>query len=619
MKNIISIIVIVLLFFVSGNTNAQVIVTKNGMQPITVQPVNLVLKDFKGDIQWQRSTDKTSWEDITDGTNDTLEVTISETWHYRAKVTAGTCDPYFSDTTSILHDYQIEGDTSYIVINTPIVGPEDNSAAWWASFSDYFSIPTDKLLHLEFVNYSSGANNWNNWNLAIANKDRDSTDYAEYFVLRSDAYGWGNADWNINMITKDYRDMDGDADIWNDFRSTMNGAYVTMDIDHSATGNVYVTATAVGTNDSVLVETYHQPVSATDDIVAFLICDGSHFDMKKAYLIPSKVTVEEDFDPDTIVVAGAPSSVEIGDTNFWGDAIATVTFSDGSAKQIDSADLVFTVVPDIKTIGEKKVTVSYNKTKLGEVATPVETFYTLDVTNPVTAIEVTTLPKLTTYYFYGSDDIIFDTAGIEITATYSDATTAIMDKGFLVFNKISAVTGTQDVVISYEGKTSTVTTTCQVTLIDGINRIGATDFSTGWWTEFSEDSTVTSGDSVIVSMYCYSDNLNNWHSPCVILRKADLTEYAVVRMDNYGWGDSYAAATLSNDWDWSKFSSNISGSKIVIKVKNNGDGTADVRYDVTYISGETHYQEYKGITIDSSDLNCALVGEASYFVIVNND
>ena len=57
------------------------------------------------------------------------------------------------------------------------------------------------------------------------------------------------------MISHNYPDTDGDSDIWNDFRKTMQGAHVTMEIDHSATGNVFVTATAVGTNGTELVMT----------------------------------------------------------------------------------------------------------------------------------------------------------------------------------------------------------------------------------------------------------------------------------------------------------------------------------------------------------------------------
>src|SRR5690349_16107674 len=79
---------------------------------------------------------------------------------------------------------QNTGDTTHLTIATAIVGAEDNSAAWWTSFSDYFTVPTNKLLHLEFINHGTGVNNWNNWNLAVVNlPDRDADDYAEYFVL----------------------------------------------------------------------------------------------------------------------------------------------------------------------------------------------------------------------------------------------------------------------------------------------------------------------------------------------------------------------------------------------------------------------------------------------------
>jgi len=508
------------------------------------------------------------------------------------------------------------GDTTYLTIATPIVGAEDNSAAWWTAFTDYFTIPTNKLLHLEFVNHSSGAGNWNNWNLAVANAERDADGYAEYFVLRSDAYGWGNGDYDGKMITQNYPDTDGDGDIWNDFRITMQGAKVTLDVDHSATGNVFVTATAVGTNGTTLVETYQQPVSITADIVAFLICDGSYFEIKKAYLIPSKVTVVEDVSPVSIAIDGAPAFVELGNTNFWGDATATVTYADGSSEKVDSADISFNVIPDMTTLGKKTVVVAYSKTKQGAYGKAVSTFYTLEVTNSVSSLEVTTLPTITTYYFFNSDPIVFNTTGIVVTATYSDGTKGILPNANLQFGKIPASSGSQNAVITYVGATKTVTTTCPLTLVKGMSQVGATDFSTAWWTAFSADYPIASGSSKTITMYCYSDNLANWHSPCTILRKADKTENAVVRMDNFGWGSGYGTATATSDWDWAKFTSSISGSKVVITVTNNGNNTADILYTVTYASGETHFQKYAGVTVDSSDLNCALVTEVSYLVIV---
>ncbi len=517
------------------------------------------------------------------------------------------------------------GDTTFLTIATAIVGPEDNSAGWWAHFSDYFTIPANKLLILEFINNGTGINNWNNWNLAVTNEvaDRASADYKEYFVLRADAWGWGGKmstvdpkyAFDIKMVTHDYPDTDGNGDIWNDFRNTMKGAHVTLEVDHSATGNVFVTATAVGKNGTTLTQKYNQPVSATADIVAFLIADGSHFQMKRAYLLPSKVKAVADVNPVSIVVTGAPEFVEFGNTNFWGNAKATVTYADGSTAQVDSSDLSFSVIPDMSTLGKKTVVVAYSKTKQGAYGKAVSTIYSLEVTNSVVSLEVTTMPIINKYYFFNPDPIIFNTKGIVVTATYSDGTKGIIPNANLQFGKIPAAAGTQNVLISYVGARSTVTTTCPLTLIKGVSQVGATDFSTAFWGAHSADYKVAPGASKTISMYCYSDNLANWHGPCTILRKADMTEYTVVRMDNFGWGTSYASAIPTNDWNWDIFGANISGSKVVITVTNNGNNTADILYNVTYANGETHFQKYAGIAVESNDLNCALTVENCYLVI----
>ena len=516
------------------------------------------------------------------------------------------------------------GDTTHIDIATAIVGAEDNSSGWWVAFSDYFTIPANKLLHLEFVNHGTGVNNWNNWNLAVTNEvaDRAGEGYKEYFVLRSDAFGWGGTmaaegyPFDLAMVSHNYPDSDADGDIWNDFRKTMQGARVTLEVDHSPTGNAFVTATALGTNGVELVMTYQQPVSAAKDIVAFLVADGSYFEMKKAYLIPSKVTVVEDVAPVSIVVTGAPEFVEFGNEDFWGEATATVTYADGSSETVDKEDISFTVIPDMSTIGKKTVIVAYSKKKQGAYGRPVSTFYTIEVTNPVASMAVTTMPTISQYYFFRNDSIVFNPKGLVVTATYSDGSTGVLPNSGLKFSKIPAVAGTQNAAITYVGATSTVTTTCPLHLVKGIAQVGASDFSTAWWTVFSDDYTVAAGESKTLTMYCYSNNLQNYHSPSTILRKADKTEYAVVRMDHFGWGNGYATATATSNWNWDTFVSSISGSRVVITVTNKGDNKADVLYDVTYANGEKHFQKYEGVTIDSSDLTCAIVLEGAYVVIV---
>src|SRR5699024_1375307 len=95
------------------------------------------------------------------------------------------------------------------------------------------------------------------------------------------------------------------------FLAIMNGASVKLEIDFSATGYIFLEATSVGTNGEEIVVSYNQISDVGDGkipnkINAFLVPDGSHFVMKRAYLIPSQVTAVEDVNPVSITVAGTP-------------------------------------------------------------------------------------------------------------------------------------------------------------------------------------------------------------------------------------------------------------------------------------------------------------------------
>ena len=98
-----------------------------------------------------------------------------------------------------------------------------------------------------------------------------------------------------------------------------------------------------------------------------------------------------------------------------------------------------------------------------------------------------------------------------------------------------------------------------------------------------------------------------------------MTEYAVVRADNYGWGAGYdgnADLVLSGGQaDWASWLADMNGSKVTVYVINNGDGTADVRAAMQGISGKMYYQHYLGITtVDPADLNFALTVDGSHLV-----
>lgn len=156
------------------------------------------------------------------------------------------------------------------------VGPEDCSAAWWSVWSDYFVIPANQTFHTKFINHTSGTENYHNWNLVVANDvDRGAAGYSEYFVLRSDLYGWGNTDYNAANITNE-----GYGD-WEQFKKNMEGATVDMTVERRG-AEVYVTAIATCKDGTIYKEMYHQPCAADGNIRAFLACDHSYLQLNAA-------------------------------------------------------------------------------------------------------------------------------------------------------------------------------------------------------------------------------------------------------------------------------------------------------------------------------------------------
>ena len=136
--------------------------------------------------------------------------------------------------------------------------------------------------------------------------------------------------------------------------------------------------------------------------------------------------------------------------------------------------------------------------------------------------------------------------------------------------------------------------------------IGATDNSTGFWGAHSENIKIAAGETFVSTFTNYSNGANNWNNFVVVLCSADgATEYAVVRADNYGWGNGYAACTpvCDNGGDWASWLSAMDGAKVTTYITNNGDGTADIKAVMIGNDGRTFTQEYNGInTVDPN--NC---------------
>jgi hypothetical protein len=102
----------------------------------------------------------------------------------------------------------------------------------------------------------------------------------------------------------------------------------------------------------------------------------------------------------------------------------------------------------------------------------------------------------------------------------------------------------------------------------------------------------------------------------LILNHADLSEYAVVRADNYGWGDGYGACShAGTQGDWATWLAAMNGAKVSLQIANKGDGTADIKAVMHGTDGVDYTQEYVGInTIDPDNFYFRFTVDSSHLV-----
>lgn len=523
------------------------------------------------------------------------------------------------------------GDTTRIELSNTTIGPKDNTAAFFKGLSDAVAIPSGKMLTFEFDNYGSGADNWNNWNLCVANnKNPDAEAYKEYFVLRSDAYGWGGKMgeeqgyvYEAGNISTNYAEVAAEAgaeDQWALFREKMQGAHVVMTVQHVTAGYVYVTATMTATDGTVLVESYFQTCSPGEDIYAFLVCDASHFENLTAMLTPATIVITESL-PARLELSSAPAFLTLGDTAYHQGIAAKVYFEDGTSADVDTLDLSF-IAPDLTTTGQKTVTVIYNKTSSGNYCAPIYATYSLAVTD-FRSIRVENVATFKYWCTSLSTDTVapLNKAYVKVYGVDGDGEESLIDNSAVKFSDIRLDKGGEFTAV-YQGLTATGTVETEA-VPNGLY-VGLPDFSSTWWTVFSPDEQVKVGQTLTKKLQLRSNALSNWNSPTVIVRTAALAEYAVVRTDNFGWGAGYDnIVTPESDWDWDVFAARLDCSVFTISVTNNGS-TIDVKFSVVDAEGDTHYQNYTGIAVagttqvDADDVYFSLTTEGAYMCIAGS-
>ena len=147
--------------------------------------------------------------------------------------------------------------------------------------------------------------------------------------------------------------------------------------------------------------------------------------------------------------------------------------------------------------------------------------------------------------------------------------------------------------------------------------LGNADCSTAWWGAHTTNVQVPASTVCTVNFTNYTSGASNWNNFVVVLCKDNNAEYAVVRADNYGWGDGYAACThnMEEGRDFGTWLAAMNGAKVTMQIANNGDGTADVKVVMHGTDGKDYTQDYIGInTIDPDNFWFRFTVDSSYLV-----
>lgn len=507
------------------------------------------------------------------------------------------------------------------------VGNTDFSSAFFTSFSKYYQVDDNQKWNAVFnLNINpSATNTYKNFALYITNDvDRGGTGYAEYGVIRFDNQPSGNSEWG-DHIDRKYVQSNLTFETDKDKGVEKLGGKVTLTVDRSRVDTFMVKIT-----NGTVTKTYIQPSkignlnadASNSKIRCFLVPEGSYIDFMQSNVEPiGGYTSAADKAPVSMVLNNVPAEVDENTPleKAMENVSATVTFEEGITKEIPAKELYFSAINDMNVSGTKNLIVIYNKTFKGENAsTPIVAQKTFEVVPAITALHIVNAPQLVYKYYEAAGitnpanaEFATNTAGLKVQATYLDGKTRDITLDKLTISNVPMKAGKQEVTVTAKNG---VKTTFHVNVEKGNATfvtpspaiLGAEDCSVAWWgAHLDEDVKVPAGKTHAFSFTNLSNGVGNWNNFVVVLRNTAKVEYAVVRADNYGWGNGYAACTFgcTGGVDWKTWLSGMNGAKVNVYVTNNNNGTADVVAIMKGTDGKVNTQYYYGInTVDANDL-----------------
>lgn len=227
---------------------------KTSISPTVTTDLTLPAGKLGADIVWTSSNESVITSDgkVKGKGSATLTATISKDGYCYSK------------------SYNVNVNAESTPVYLPECGSTDCSAGWWTAFSSTYTIARGKQAEFKFYNYNDGGSNWDNWVLVCTNgKDSHGGGGAEYFVIRADAYGWGNNNFSDKNISNDYN--------WSSFMSDMDGSLNEIMVKYETNGKVTMSATITTTTGDVYHESYYQSNVTAQNI-------GIFFTVEKAYI-----------------------------------------------------------------------------------------------------------------------------------------------------------------------------------------------------------------------------------------------------------------------------------------------------------------------------------------------
>ena len=517
------------------------------------------------------------------------------------------------------------------------IGETDFSAPFWTLGKTYV-VPAGTKWNAEFTLTVNPDNKYyKNFYIVLNSADMGT----EYGVIRFDNDPSKNSEWGSHidrsLVVANFGNASGTDDIDPSVQN-MNGK-ITLTVERQD-GGIYINFTNGTLSKSYIQNTpFPDAATAGQDICCRIGVEGSFVQFLTTNVEPiGGCTSKEDKQPVSMLLKNVPSEIQQGIAleEAMKNVSAIVTYEQDVIKEVTADQLVFNSIPDIADPGKKTLVVMYAKTTNGAAANkPIMAsaeFEVIPSADKMTSLVLKSAPKRTTYYYYNSEAVsdvegrtlVFDREGLELTATYEGGYTTAYNLDSLEYTAIKAQTGVQTVTMTAKnGKTVSVDLNIAESALKyhemAEEDLGSEDCSTPWWSVFTKDVKVPAGETYQIDFTNFSSTISNWNNFVLILRNANLQEYAVLRADCFGWGAGYDGNTdlkvgvAPANWDEWRLAMN--GAEVSLYITNCNNGTADVQAVIKGTDDTTYKLYYLNIkAVEPGDLNFSFTCDGSYLV-----